>query len=87
MRSDIHDLPMVIESLLSESGAAAGLTGDDVLLDMSSLELVRFLIALEERLAVEFDDESIMNMSLETVQDIVDLVEHAHPSASEPAAR
>jgi acyl carrier protein len=43
-------------------------------LKLSSLELVRLLVSLEERLGIEFDDATIMNAHFDSVDDIVELV-------------
>lgn len=43
-------------------------------LRLSSLELVRLLVSLEERLGISLDDAAIMNARFETVDDIVSLV-------------
>jgi acyl carrier protein len=43
-------------------------------LDLTSLELVRLLVSLEEHLDVELDDAAIMNTHFGTVDDIVALV-------------
>jgi acyl carrier protein len=46
---------------------------------LTSLELVRLLVNLEDRLAIELDDGEIMNAQLETIDDIVVLVRGALP--------
>lgn len=43
-------------------------------LDLTSLELVRLLVSLEEHLDLELDDADIMNANFDTVDDIVALV-------------
>lgn len=43
-------------------------------LHLSSLELVRLLVSLEERLGISLDDASIMNARFDSVDDIVNLV-------------
>jgi acyl carrier protein len=43
-------------------------------LELTSLEVVRILVGLEEKLGVELEDGAIMNSSLETVDDLVSLV-------------
>lgn len=43
-------------------------------LALTSLELVRLLVSLEERLGVEFDDAMILSAHFDTVDDIVALV-------------
>jgi acyl carrier protein len=47
--------------------------GDDGLA-LTSLELVRLLVSLEEHLDVELDDVAIMNASFDTVGDVLSLV-------------
>ncbi|MFC4049264.1 MULTISPECIES: phosphopantetheine-binding protein [Actinomadura] len=46
--------------------------GDE--LDLTSLELVRLLVNLEELLDIDLDDAAIMNGRLDTVDDIVALM-------------
>lgn len=43
-------------------------------LELTSLELVRLLVSLEEHLDLELDDADIMNANFDTVDDIVALV-------------
>jgi acyl carrier protein len=43
-------------------------------LELTSLEVVRLLVGLEERVGAELDDAAIMNSNLEVVDDIVSLV-------------
>jgi acyl carrier protein len=43
-------------------------------LELTSLEVVRILVGLEEKLGVELEDGAIMNSSLEVVDDLVSLV-------------
>jgi acyl carrier protein len=43
-------------------------------LNLSSLELVRLLVGLEERLGIELDDATIMNARFDTVDDLIALV-------------
>jgi len=43
-------------------------------LELTSLEVVRILVGLEEQLGVELEDGAIMNSSLEVVDDLVSLV-------------
>jgi acyl carrier protein len=73
------DLRQVILDVL----AAEGHTGEEVTaqtaladdgLALTSLELVRLLVSLEERLGVELDDAAIMNANFETIDDIIALV-------------
>lgn len=78
--TDDQELRQLIVSLLDKQAAASG-DGEaahgpvaDGSLDLSSLELVRLLVSLEEHLDVELDDADIMNANFETVDDIVGLV-------------
>jgi acyl carrier protein len=43
-------------------------------LELTSLELVRLLVSLEEHLDIEIDDAEVMNANFQTVDDIVSLV-------------
>jgi acyl carrier protein len=43
-------------------------------LELTSLEVVRILVGLEEQLGVELEDGAIMNSRLEVVDDLVSLV-------------
>jgi acyl carrier protein len=54
-------------------GPAGGEPAGDSL-DLTSLELVRVLVNLEEQLDTEIDEVSFMNARLETVDDIVALL-------------
>lgn len=49
-------------------------------LELTSLELVRLLVNLEEQLGIELDDGEIMNAQLDTVEDILDLVRSSMPA-------
>ena len=53
-------------------GAQTSLGGDG--LHLSSLELVRLLVNLEERFDIELDDVTIMNSRFDSVADLVHLV-------------
>jgi acyl carrier protein len=75
--NDVDELRTVIIDLLDDRGDEPGSGGgvlEDGTLDMSSLELVRLLVAIEDRLGIELDDVAIMNTNLETTDDIVGLV-------------
>lgn len=48
--------------------------GADDTLELSSLDLVRLLVELEESLDIELDDSAIMNGRLEKLSDVVDLL-------------
>ncbi|MFD8968210.1 acyl carrier protein [Streptomyces sp. NPDC059568] len=52
-----------LETPLSEGGA-----------DLTSLDLVRVLVILEDRLGIELEDSAIMNAHFATVGDLVDVV-------------
>jgi len=78
-------------SLVSEALATVipGLTAESVderseLADLGvdSLGLARLLIELEGKLGAELVDEYLMTIDLETVADLVALVEHAAPPAA-----
>lgn len=62
--------------LLSESPLGAG--G----LELTSLDLVRLLVGLEQQLGIELDDGAIMNSSFDVVDDIVSLVVRSAPEAA-----
>lgn len=49
-------------------------------LHLSSLELVRLLVGLEDHLDIQLDDEEVMNTRLDTVDDVVALVRDSLPS-------
>lgn len=72
-----HELRrMVVEQLnilRQSSGHDGGQRVDDGL-ELTSLELVRLLVSLEEQLDVELDEVAIMNARLDTVDDIVALM-------------
>jgi acyl carrier protein len=77
--TDNQDLLQLIVSLLRqqkgigdlELTAGTPLTDD---LELTSLELVRLLVSLEEHLDIQIDDAEIMNANFQTVDDIVSLV-------------
>jgi acyl carrier protein len=46
-------------------------------LDLTSLDLVRLLVSLEEQLDIEIDEVAIMNARLDTVDDVVSLVQRS----------
>ncbi len=46
-------------------------------LQMDSLSLLHSLVALEDNLGIEIDDEDVMNANLETVGNLVDMVRQA----------
>jgi acyl carrier protein len=58
------DLEVTARTSLSEDGLA-----------LTSLELVRLLVNLEEHLEIELDDVAVMNAHFETVADILALVD------------
>jgi len=69
-RAEVREL---IDEMIAEEGELpAGKSG--AVLNLSSLELVRLLIGLEDRLEVEFDDATVLNSKFGAVDDIVDLV-------------
>ncbi len=61
--NDDPDLEITTETALADGG-----------LELSSLELVRLMVSLEERLDIELDDVAVMNMTFETVDDLIALV-------------
>ena len=69
------DYRVVVEELL-ESQVGPRPASSDVL-DITSLELVRLLVGLEDRLGIQLDDVAIMNISLETTDDLVALLERS----------
>lgn len=64
---------IIVELIRTEGHSAEAATSES--LTLSSLELVRLLVALEERLDLEFDDATVMNAKFSSVNDIVHLVE------------
>ena len=74
-----RDLRQIIMDVLAAEGHAGdGVSSPTALanggLELTSLELVRLLVSLEERLGIELDDAAIMNAHFDTVDDIVALV-------------
>ena len=76
-----HELRQLIVGLLEKQGGGNGeveltsqtsLTGGG--LELTSLELVRLLVSLEEHLDIELDDVETMNANFDTIDDIVGLV-------------
>jgi len=69
---------LIMDVLVAEGHEDDDVTSETALaeggLELTSLELVRLLVSLEERLGVEFDDATIMNAHFGTVDDIVALV-------------
>lgn len=79
--NDDQELRQLIAKLLASEGRGTGeleLAPDTSLteggLELTSLELVRLLVSLEEHLDIELDDVEIMNAHFDTVDDIVALV-------------
>jgi acyl carrier protein len=79
----------LLESAWQASGepvtGAPGANPDDGL-ELTSLELVRLLVTLEEHLDIELDDVAVMNARLDTVDDIIALVRESQPLSSTGAA-
>jgi len=75
-RSDVdpQSVRAVIVELIQTEGHPAEAVASDTL-TLSSLELVRLLVGLEERLDLEFDDATVMNAQFNSVNDIVHLVQ------------
>lgn len=74
-----QDLRQLIIDVLAAEGRADGdVTARTALasggLELTSLELVRLLVGLEERLGIELNDAAIMNGHFDTVDDIIALV-------------
>jgi acyl carrier protein len=76
-----EEIRQLIMKLLAEAKSGAGHGADtadapaaDGRLQLSSLELVRLLVALEDDLDIELEDETVMNTKLSTVDDVVALV-------------
>ncbi len=71
----------IADLMAAEGHAAVEITAETSLaeggLHLSSLELVRLLVGLEERLGIELDDATIMNARFDTVADLVTLVHEA----------
>ncbi|MEU3625188.1 hypothetical protein BS329_21085 [Amycolatopsis coloradensis] len=76
--SEIHAL--IKRLLLADNAAVAEMKVDGGTslatggLELTSLELIRLLVGLEESLDIELDDEMIMNSHFGTVDDVVELV-------------
>jgi acyl carrier protein len=72
---------LIMDMLVAEGYGADGVTVGTALADgglrLSSLELVRLLVSLEDRLGISLDDATIMNARFDTVDDIVSLVTQA----------
>jgi acyl carrier protein len=72
---------LIMDMLVAEGYGADGVTVQTALTDgglrLSSLELVRLLVSLEDRLGISLDDATIMNARFDTVDDIVSLVTQA----------
>jgi acyl carrier protein len=68
----------IMDLLVAEGHGNDAVTSQTALtdggLELTSLELVRLLVSLEERLGIELDDATIMNGHFDTVDDIVALV-------------
>jgi acyl carrier protein len=73
---DLHQV--IVDVLVAEGHGDDSVTSQTALakggLALTSLELVRLLVSLEERLGIELDDAAIMNAHFDTVDDIVALV-------------
>lgn len=86
-----QDLLRLIVDLLGEQDgrddlevtAATPLTDS---LELTSLELVRLLVSLEEHLDIQIDDTEIMNANFQTVGDIVNLVSRSIAPSGQAAA-
>lgn len=69
---------VIIDLLAAEGHGGDRVTSQTALadggLELSSLELVRLLVSLEERLGIELDDAVILTARFDTVDDIVSLV-------------
>lgn len=80
---------LITQLLASEGRPAEGLEvipqtslADDGLA-LTSLELVRLLVSLEERLDIELDDVAVMNAHFDTVADIVAVVRESMSGAEQ----
>ena len=64
-----------VKDILSEKVDISKLKEDDLLTDLGldSLDLVEVMLAIEDRLGVEFTSEEIANLS--TLKDVVQLIE------------
>ena len=76
-----EDLRQLITDMLAAEGLEAAMTADGGL-HLSSLQLVRLLVSLEERLDVAFDDAAILNSRFTTVDDIIGLVTNSAATPS-----
>lgn len=78
MSDDQNVRQLIMDMLVAEGFGKDSATLQEALsgggLRLSSLELVRLLVSLEERLGISLDDAAIMNARFETVDDIVSLV-------------
>lgn len=66
-----------VRQMITDMLAAEGHEGDpgaDGGLNLSSLELVRLLVSLEERLGISLDDAAILNTEFNSIEDIVELL-------------
>jgi acyl carrier protein len=73
-----EELRRVVVDQLHATRQSIGLDGGEVAdggLDLTSLDLVRLLVSLEEQLDIEIDEVAIMNARLDTVDDVVTLVQ------------
>ena len=82
---ELRDL--IVETLTHEVRAGGQLAVPGAIsleqgnLDLTSLELVRLLVTLEEKLDIELADVAIMNANFETLDDVVAVVGSALSSA------
>lgn len=69
---------LIMDMLAAEGHGGDGMSSTTALadggLELSSLELVRLLVSLEDRLGITLDDAVILNARFDTVDDIVSLV-------------
>lgn len=90
--TDDQELRRLIVSLLDQQTAAHSggelppASAADGGFDLTSLELVRLLVNLEEHLDVEFDDLEIMNANFDTVDDVVALIGRALSTSGQAKA-
>lgn len=85
--SDHEDLrEVVLDLLVAEGFGSGGVTSQTPLtsggLELTSLDLVRLLVSLEEHLGIELDDATIMNAHFDTVDDVVTVVSQAVSQAA-----
>jgi acyl carrier protein len=90
MTDDQDLLRLIVDLLRGQDGrgdleltAATPLTDG---LELTSLELVRLLVSLEEHLDIQIDDAEIMNANFQTVGDIVSLVSRSLAPSDRAAA-